>query len=117
MLFIFPAIFMDMLMQYKTNDWAKAFLLSLVFVGVMIAIEYPLSGFILESPASHNWFFSGDAWSYNDPPDWQYRFKFHPSELEPIGEFVKGIFIALIIGTLSARIGLRLGKWMQKIQR
>jgi len=50
-------------------------------------------------------------------PEWQYRFKFHPSELEPVNVFLTGVFVALIIGTLSAAIGLRLGKWMQKIQR
>jgi hypothetical protein len=117
MLFIFPAIVMDILMQFKMNDWVKAVLLAFVFIILMIAIEYPLSGFILESPASRNWFFSGNSWSYNDPPDWQYRFKFRPHDLQPAGDFLKGIFIALIIGIFSARIGLRLGQWMQKIQR
>jgi len=117
MLFIFPAMLMDILMQVKMSDWKRASLLATIFIVLMIAIQYPFSGFLLESPSSRNWFFSGDAWSYNDPPEWQYRFKFHPSELEPVNVFLTGVFVALIIGTLSAAIGLRLGKWMQKIQR
>lgn len=117
MLFIFPAILMDMLMQLKMSDWKKALALASVFIALMIAIEYPFSGFVLESPASRNWFFSGNSWSYNDAPDWQYRFKFHPSDIEPLPEFIKGIVVACVIGSLSALVGLRLGKWMQKIQR
>jgi len=68
MLFIFPAMLMDILMQVKMSDWKRASLLATIFIVLMIAIQYPFSGFLLESPSSRNWFFSGDAWSYNDPP-------------------------------------------------
>ena len=118
MLFVFPALAMDIILRkYKGNDWIKACLLSIAFILLLLAIEYPLSGFLLESPSARNWFFVADSWSYNDPPDWIYRFKFIPGEVQAFWPFVKGISIAIVLGILFARVSLRWGKWMQNIQR
>ncbi len=118
MLIMIPAIFMDLVMlKSKSNDWMKSFFLSLIFVLLMVAIQYPFSGFLLQSPHSRNWFFGGDAWFFGAPPDSPYRFKFSPTDIQKPLRFIVGIFGAVIIGTIISRISLRWGNWMLRIQR
>jgi hypothetical protein len=118
LLIIVPALLMDRIMQRsKANDWVTAFLMSLAFVLIILIIQYPMSGFLLESPASRNWFFGGNTWYYGNSPDHPYRHKFFPEDLAPWPALAEGLGIAFLIGTISARISLRWGKWMQSVQR
>jgi hypothetical protein len=117
LLFI-PAAMMDLLSQrLKGNEWSRALLLSLGFVLVLLVVQYPLSGFLLESPGARNWFFGSNSWYYALNPDWPYRYKFRPMDIVSWPDLAKGIFLALIIGTLVGRVSLRWGNWMKKIQR
>ncbi|HTI90088.1 MAG TPA: hypothetical protein VL727_05835 [Puia sp.] len=117
--FVFiPALAMDLILQRQMlNDWGKALLMSLAFVSLLAAVQYPLSGFLLESPASRNWFFGGDTWYFGNSPDFPFRYKFRPEDLAPLPALLKGLFVAIVIGGLCARLSLRWGKWMQTIQR
>ncbi len=118
MFLMVPAVFMDIVMaKANLNDWIKAVLISVIFVLLLIAIEYPFSGFILQSPASRNWFFGGNAWYFQSPPDSPYRYKFSPADIQKFPKFAAGICIAVIIGTIIGRISLSWGNWMQRIQR
>ena len=117
-LVLIPALFMDVILQRPTlNDWVKALLMSVVFVCLLVAVQYPLSGFLLESPASRNWFFGGDTWYFGNSPDLPFRYKFRPEDLASLPELLEGLFLAILIGGLCARLSLRWGKWMQTIQR
>ncbi len=118
MLIMIPAIFMDMIMaRSKGNDWIKAFFISITFVLIFALIQYPLSGFLLESPGARNWFFGADSWFFGAPPDSPYRYKFIPADVQPLAKFAIGLLITVIIGTLISRISLRWGNWMLNIQR
>jgi hypothetical protein len=118
LLVIFPALGMDLLMQRsKTGEWIRAFLLTMIFVFVLLAVQYPLSGFLLESPDSRNWFFGENTWYFGAMPDWPYRYKFRPENVENLQAMAKGIGITIVIGMIASRISLRWGKWMQNIQR
>jgi len=118
LLIIFPALAMDLVMQYsKANDWVKAFLLSVSFVFILLAVQYPFSGFLLESPASHNWFFGGQSWYYALSPDRPFRYKFRSNDIAPWPVLAQGLGIAVLTGIICARISLRWGRWMQSIQR
>jgi hypothetical protein len=118
LLLFIPAAVMDIVMsRLKGNEWKKALLLSVVFVFVLLAVQYPFSGFLLESPSSRNWFFGGGSWYYLLAPDWPYRYKFRPEDIAGWLAMVQGLGIAVIIGVVSARISLRWGLWMQRIQR
>jgi hypothetical protein len=101
----------------RSNDWVKAFWLSLLFVGLLAAIQYPLSGFLLESPGARNWFFGADSWFYAGAPDAPFRYRFRPDDIAPLPKFFGGLFVAVVLGGLCARISLRWGQWMLKIQR
>jgi hypothetical protein len=113
-----PALAMDSILQHsKANDWIKAFWLSLCFVGLLAAVQYPLSGFLLESPGARNWFFGADTWYYGAPPDAPFRYRFRPDDIAPLPNLLFRLGIAVALGWLFAGISLRWGQWMLKIQR
>jgi hypothetical protein len=113
-----PSLVMDTILQrYKGGEWGRAFLLSLAFVCLLAAVQYPLSGFLLESPGARNWFFGADTWYFGASPDVPFRYKFRPEDVASLPNLLKGLAIAVLVGTLCARISLRWGKWMQFIQR
>ena len=113
-----PAMAMDLVLQQnKANDWVKALLMSIVFVGLLLAVQYPLSGFLLQSPGARNWFFGARTWYFGSSPDAPYRYAFRPQDLAPLPVLIKGVLIAMGAGWLCARLSLRWGKWMQTIQR
>ncbi len=113
-----PAMAMDLILQRsKANDWTKSLLLSIAFVGLLLAVQYPFSGFLLESPHARNWFFGAQTWYYGASPDFPFRYRFRPGDIASLPALLKGLAIAVVAGALCARISLRWGKWMQRIQR
>lgn len=113
-----PGLVMDLIMaKSKANDWVKALYMSLAFVGLLAAIEYPLSGFLVESPAARNWFFSADTWYYAFSPDAPHRYHFMPRDVATIPQLLTGLIVAAGLGWLCTLLSLRWGKWMQTIQR
>lgn len=117
-LFFIPAIAMDIcIRRYKGNAWALSLLMSFVFLVILLAVQYPFSGFLLESPGARNWFFGGNSWYYALAPDWPYRYSFRPSDVQSWQAMAKGLTIALLLGTACGRLSLRWGRWMQSIQR
>lgn len=113
-----PALAMDLILQQgKTNDWIKALLMSLAFAGLLLAVQYPLSGFLLQSSGARNWFFGATTWYFGSSPDAPYRYAFRPEDIASLPVMGKGLVVALIIGFLCARLSLRWGKWMLTIQR
>jgi hypothetical protein len=118
LLLFIPAAAMDLIMQRsKANDWIRALLLSVAFVVILLAVQYPFSGWLLESPASRNWFFGTDSWYYALAPDWPYRHKFREIDIAGWQAMSGGLGLAIGIGFIAARISLRWGIWMQRIQR
>lgn len=119
LLLIFPALVMDWSMQRLShlNDWVLAAVMSAAFVLVLLMFQWPFGGFLRESPHARNWFFGSHYYYFGNDPNWEYRYKFAPWELQTVPEFAMGIAYALVFGYVSARIGLAWGKWMRKIQR
>src|SRR5258708_36808698 len=99
-----PALAMDLAgQQTKADDWVKALLMSIAFVGLLLAIQYPLSGFLLQSPAARNWFFGAEPWYFGTSPNATYQFLFSPPELPPLPDLTKGCLVAIGVGWLCAR--------------
>ena len=99
------------------NDWVLAALLAVVFMVVLLAVQWPFGGFLHTSPLARNAFFFSESWTYDSPPDWQYRYAFAPWNLQTISEFTIGFGQALIYAFLSARVGLFWGNWMKRVVR
>jgi hypothetical protein len=117
LLFI-PALAMDTILhRVKRNDWIKSVFLALAFVVLLALVQYPFSGFLLESPNARNWFFGSHSWYYGANPNWEYRFKFAPWELQSWGSLLQQMGIAVVIGILASRLGLRWGKWLGMVKR
>ncbi|MBS1661938.1 MAG: hypothetical protein JST68_12900, partial [Bacteroidetes bacterium] len=85
--------------------------------GLLLAVQYPMSGFLLESPGARNWFFCAETWYFGNSPDNPFRYQFRPADIAPLPVLLTGVLVAIAIGTLSSRLSLRWGKWMQTIQR
>jgi hypothetical protein len=117
-LVIVPAMAMDLILQRnRSGAWVKSLWLSSSFVGLLFAVQYPLSGFLLESPFARNWFFTANSYYFGLSPNAPFRYKFRPSDLAPISDLLVGLVAAILLGTIFARISLRWGRWMQNIQR
>ncbi|TAD85798.1 MAG: hypothetical protein EAY75_10355 [Bacteroidetes bacterium] len=117
-LLFLPALIIDLTMNKPSWHFAKkAALMALGFVAVLLLVQYPLSGFLLESPWSRNWFFGGYSWEYNNNPEWPGRYKFMPGEADPLGTLAKWCGAAIGIGFLVAMASQRWGTWFTKIRR
>lgn len=118
LLLFIPAFAMDIIMQkIKAGDWIKSALTSVVFVGLLLVVQYPFSSFLFTSPGARNWFFGGDAWAYNMPAGWEYRYQYQPGEESSATELLAGLAIAIIAGIFITRLSLRWGSWMQLVKR
>ena len=125
LLLVIPGYVLDRLLnrfsayrsQKPLNDWLLAALTGTLFMVVFLAVQYPFGGFLHESPYARNWFFMSESWSYNNSPDWQYRYKFGPWFAQTPVQFALGFGKALLIAFVSARIGLWWGNWMRRVVR
>lgn len=117
-LVIIPAMAMDLILQRSAGgDWLKALWLSLAFVTGLVIVQYPLSGFLLESPYARNWFFTADTYYFGLSPNAPWRYKFRPDDIASPAVFMQSLVVAVGLGLLFARLSLRWGRWMQNIQR
>jgi hypothetical protein len=120
LLLFIPAIAIDLLVQsfnQKRGFWREtllALLIGVAFFGLLLAIQWPFSKFML-SPAANNWFFAGNReWPYFvRPAEWRFRF----FELDDDALAFKGALVACGFAILKSRIALAFGSWMNKVQR
>jgi hypothetical protein len=122
LLIIIPAVAVDLLMRRfgRRNDWKLSAMLGVTWVVVMLAVHWFWAEFLL-SPAARNFFFAADQWSYTDRlGDWRYRY--WSLDVDATGKwsptrFASGIGIAMIVGSVAARISLALGSGMARVKR
>ena len=112
LLLIVPAIAIDLVMKRRFNDWALAAVLSIVFIAVFAAVQYPFADFLV-SPGARNFFFASNRMPYSAPPVLQQRWY----QIAPHDNLVAGLSIAALVGYASARCGLWWGNWMARVQR
>ncbi|MBI3791554.1 MAG: hypothetical protein HY275_11840 [Gemmatimonadetes bacterium] len=120
-----PAFAMDLVLQRMRgrNAWLVALALGTVFVATHVAVQYPWSIFML-SPGARNAVFNGGEFPYTATiGKWTYEFWGGPrnnrtatSQLAPT-VFAQGLLIAVLLGTLSSRLGLAWGGWMARVKR
>jgi hypothetical protein len=116
-LLVVPALALDLFWQRsKTwNRWLVAAVSSFLFVGLLLAVEWPFASFLMSS-GSHNAFFGTIYLPYGVPPtSYIARNMFY--EAQPPVQFWSSIGLALLLGTLSVRFGISRGEWMRRVQR
>jgi hypothetical protein len=121
LLLVVPALGIDLLMKrWRTrSDWLLALAIAVVFVFVLAAVNWKWADFLL-SPHARNFFFASDQWDYNQPIGaWRYRFwnLDGPNRTFALAPFLLGMARATLYATISARIGLWLGRGLARVQR
>ncbi len=121
LLLFVPAVAIDLwLKRFKGSDWLLAPLIGLSYVALLLAVQWIFAEFLL-SPAARNIVFGSDIWDYNvNVGSW--RHEFWNLDVDDKGVwsptlFASRIGIAVLIASVSARLGLQLGKGMRRVQR
>jgi hypothetical protein len=95
-------------------DWLLALVFAAVFVGIIFAVQWPFSSFLLSDAADNRFFARSGHWPYfARPGDWVNSF--WDVEKDPVT--FKGIALAFLRAFFSARIGLWLGKFFLRLKR
>ena len=114
LLLVVPALAIDVLLRrVRNHDWRLAPLIGVAFVGALLAAQWPFSDFLL-SPAARNAVFAADRWDYNlRVGPWRYEY-WQP---QTPAQLARGLGLAVLLATVSARIGLWWGRGMTRVQR
>jgi hypothetical protein len=114
LLVIVPALAIDMLVRrWKWNEWLLVPVIGLLFVTLMVAVHWYWSAFLL-SPSARNYFFSADRWGYDmRVGPWRHQYW----TLQTGVALLKGLGWAAVTATVSAGIGLAIGRGMAKVRR
>ena len=117
LLIIFPAIGIDLITQRcgNLNRWLLALVFGVCFFIVFIAVQWPLANMLMASKG--HWFFGTSKWYFGSDPNWEYRYAFPPWQLNSLKEWAIGSLVALLIATLSSRVGINWGNWLKRIVR
>ena len=118
LLVIVPALVLDAFWPRIVGwqKWPQSVMLGTVFLAVFVAVQWPFANFLI-SPASGNWFFGTNYFAYFASPNgFDVRHMFFPAERSS-AEFWLRMAEALVLATLSSRLGLAWGEWVQKIRR
>ncbi len=116
-LVVLPALALDLLWRRVKNWklWQIALVSGVVFIAVLVAVEWPFAHFLL-SDASKNRFFGTIYFQYNSRPDGFDRMRqwFYPDH----GMILYlGLLRAAVYASISAWFGLLFGRWMRGVQR
>jgi hypothetical protein len=116
-LLFLPALALDLFWQRARSwkPWQIAVVSGILFVAVLVAVEWPFADFLL-SKASENRFFGTIYFDYGTPAtdfDRLRRF-FQPDAGIALA---KGLGIAALCAMASTWVGLRFGHWMRGVQR
>lgn len=116
-LLIVPAFALDLLWQRAKGwkPWKMAAVSAPVFVGLLLAVEWPFADFLM-SPAARNRFF-GTMYLFYGLPPWSHMARNEFLSLETAGEFWRGIVLAVIAATLAIRFGISRGEWLSQVKR
>lgn len=117
-LLIVPAIVLDSF-WHITQDWkwwTRASVSAVLFVGVLIAAQWPFAQF-LESPLARNPVFGMEYFDYQTRPTTRYfQHLFTPME-KTAAEFWLEMIGALFAAFLTTSIGFRAGNWLRAVRR
>jgi len=116
-LLVIPALGVDLVMQrVRARPLFLAPILSVVFLAIFMAVQWPFSSFLMTESA-RNWFFNADNFVYWMSPsgvEWSRSFVKDSPGSAP---FVQQLLLALLLGTFSSYVGLWFGHWMTKVRR
>jgi hypothetical protein len=117
-LILIPALALDWMWQRTQNwgAWKQSLVSGAVFLGVLIAVQWPFAVF-LQSEGARNRVFGSAYFDYlTRPTSYQRRNLF--VNMEPNAPaFWTQMGLALLCAVLTTRLGIAAGNWMRKVQR
>jgi hypothetical protein len=118
LLIVVPAVLIDLVRPRVEAwpNWKQALLAGPLFLGALLAVEWPFATF-LQSPAARNAIFgSGYLDYFASPQSYFATYRFVTWENTP-AEFATGMLIALLCATLASWIGMARGDWLSRVRR
>jgi hypothetical protein len=117
LLLVVPAIAFDVItLRSKTQHaWVLALRYGVTFVFLFFIVQWPLGSLLMASKG--HYFFGTSQWYFGSDPNWEYRYAYAPWMLSSATQWLIGMPIAVVLGVVSARVGLMWGTWMKKIVR
>ena len=115
MLLFIPALALDILWN-RTRDWnlwKRSAVSGLLFLGVLIAVQWPFASF-LQLPAARNWLFHTNIFDYNARPSWMRHVFTAPDA--PL-TFLLEMCLAAAAAMVTIRLGFAWGDWMRRVRR
>jgi hypothetical protein len=98
------------------DKWLQAAFAGMVFLAILIAVEWPFATFVM-TPAARHWFLAPNDFPYFAPPTSpSVRHVFVSWEGSPI-EFWRNIALAFSVSVVSMRIGITFGNWLRRVKR
>lgn len=117
LLLMVPAFALDLLWQRTKNwnRWKIAAVGAALFVGLLLAAEWPFADFLM-SPGARNRFFGAMYLWYGLPPS-SYMAQNRFFTFETAGEFRRGIALAFMLCVVAIRWGISRGEWFRTVKR
>ncbi len=117
LLLVVPALAIDFIIHRPSlsNAWLRSVVCSLVFVVLLLAVQWPFANVLMASKG--HWFFGTSKWYFGSDANWEYRYAFGPWMISSGLDLVKGLAIAFVLGVLTSRVGLAWGSWLKRIVR
>jgi hypothetical protein len=117
-LMVVPAFVLDLIWPRvkQASPWLQAVVGGVVFLAILIAVQWPFATFMM-SRAANNWFFANTDFPYFAQPEWpEVRHVFISFETTA-GAFWRNMGIAFLVSVLSMRVGIGFGNWFSKVRR
>lgn len=125
-LLVVPAFVLDLLWPISGKDkasrwdkaprWQQALFGGVVFMAVLVAVQWPFATFLM-SPAARNWFFHPANYPYFTPSTAAtVRYVFVKYD-DSASMFWRGMGIACAASVISLWVGIIFGDWLRKLQR
>lgn len=114
-LMVFPALAIDLVLHRmgKRSDWLQAPVAAAAFVAVLLVVQWFFAAFLI-SPAAETFIFGAQRWNYDSRVGaWANEF-WDPgsSPMTPLA-----LLLAVLLGSISARLGFWGGNWMTRVRR
>jgi hypothetical protein len=114
-LLIAPGLALDLLWRRQRKPWIMALAGGVVFVAVLVAVEWPFADFLV-SKWSANRFFGTMYFDYNSRPDnFDHMRRFFMPQHGWL--LVSGLARAAGYAALGSWVGIHFGRWMRSVQR
>ena len=118
LLLLAPALAMDLVMPALAarSAWRQALVLGLLFLGVLLMVQWPMADFLM-SPAARNWVFGSHYRSYDSQDHWTSVLNIYTITEASAAAFGFRLVGAFATAIVSTRLGLGWASFLRQLRR